>query len=140
MQYNICDFGAVADGKTDSTAAIQKAIDTCAAQGGGTVIVPAGTFATDMISLRSFVEFHFEMGSRIVSLLKPVPDPNAKCDEPSSNPKRWLIGGWKVKMSPSPDSESLRDVRSNISGTKTTDWNIRCTDSGSGPDCTVRKA
>lgn len=95
--YNICDFGAVADGKTDSTAAIQKAIDTCAAQGGGTVIVPAGTFATDMISLRSFVEFHFEMGSRIVSLLKPVPDPNAKCDEPSSNPKRWLIGGWKVK-------------------------------------------
>lgn len=38
---NVVDFGAVGDGQTDDTAAIQKALDA-AAQKGGEVIVPAG--------------------------------------------------------------------------------------------------
>ena len=45
---NIIDFGAVGDGVTDNTAAIQKAIDA-----GGVVYVPAGTFVTGTIYLRS---------------------------------------------------------------------------------------
>ncbi len=49
--YRITDFGAVADGKTINTKAIQKAIDTCA--DGGTVVVPAGTFKTGAIWLKS---------------------------------------------------------------------------------------
>lgn len=40
--YNIKDYGAAGDGKTDDTAAIVKAID--AASGGGTVFVPEGVF------------------------------------------------------------------------------------------------
>ena len=43
--YDITDHGAVADGHTLNTAAIQSAVDACAAAGGGTVVVPAGTFA-----------------------------------------------------------------------------------------------
>ena len=97
MQLNILDFGAVPDGCTEATAAIQQAVDQCGKNGGGRIVIPAGTFACDMITLKDNIEFHMEQGSRINSLLKPVPDPNAKCKEPSSNPHRWLIGGCKLK-------------------------------------------
>ncbi|MDE6582847.1 MAG: hypothetical protein K2K47_10020, partial [Duncaniella sp.] len=39
--YDITRFGAVSDTTALSTAAIQSAIDSCHAGGGGTVIVPA---------------------------------------------------------------------------------------------------
>lgn len=41
---SVKDFGAVGDGATDDTAAIQAALDAVAARGGGTVLLPAGTF------------------------------------------------------------------------------------------------
>ena len=47
---NICDFGAKGDGKTDSTAAIQRAIDV-AAKTGATVLIPTGTFLTSTLKL-----------------------------------------------------------------------------------------
>src|SRR5215468_3210506 len=40
--FPITDFGAVADGKTDSTEAIRKAIEACHKAGGGRVVVPDG--------------------------------------------------------------------------------------------------
>lgn len=40
---NVMDFGAVADGKTDATAAFQKALDS-AAEKGGVVFAPVGTY------------------------------------------------------------------------------------------------
>jgi polygalacturonase len=46
---NIRDFGATGDGVTKDTAAIQKALDTSAAAGGGTVVVPNGIFLTGSI-------------------------------------------------------------------------------------------
>jgi polygalacturonase len=52
-----CDprtYGAVSDGTTDNTAAIQTAIDRCAAHGGGVVpITGGGTYVTGPIQLRS---------------------------------------------------------------------------------------
>lgn len=46
-------FGAVGDGVTDDTVAIQAAIDQAAAAGGGLVFVPAGNFLTGTLRLKS---------------------------------------------------------------------------------------
>ena len=61
--YAITNYGAVADGKTLATAAIQKAVDACNRTGGGTVDVPPGTFLTGTISLKSNVNLHLESGA-----------------------------------------------------------------------------
>jgi hypothetical protein len=41
---NVRDFGALGDGTTDDTAAVQKALDACAAAGGGVVLAPRGSY------------------------------------------------------------------------------------------------
>lgn len=66
--YNILDYNAVGDSKTINTIAIQKAVDDCAADGGGTVLVPAGTFVTGMISLKSNVNLHLKAGAVLQAL------------------------------------------------------------------------
>lgn len=65
--YNIRSYGAVPDGKTVCTAAIQSAIDACAANGGGRVTVPTGIYKTGTIWLRSGVELHLEFGSELLA-------------------------------------------------------------------------
>jgi polygalacturonase len=57
--FRITDFGAVADGKTLNSAAIQKTIDA-AAEKGGVVVVPAGTFLSGSIFLKPGVELRIE--------------------------------------------------------------------------------
>ncbi len=62
--YNVVDFGAAGDGKTNDAAAIQRAIDACTAAGGGTVLLPAGrAFRSGTIALKSNVELHVERGA-----------------------------------------------------------------------------
>ena len=65
MNTNVCDFGAIADGITLNTAAVQSAIDACAAAGGGRVTVPAGRYKLGTVWLRSRVELHLEMGAEL---------------------------------------------------------------------------
>ncbi len=60
---NITSFGAVGDGKTVNTVAIQKAVDSCAAAGGGRVVVPGGTFVSGPVFLKSHIEFHLSAGA-----------------------------------------------------------------------------
>lgn len=62
-ETDITRFGAVADGKTPCTAAIQKAIDETAAKGGGRVIVPKGHFLSGPIVLTSKIDLHFADGA-----------------------------------------------------------------------------
>lgn len=49
------DYGAKADGKTDNTASVQKAVDACAAAGGGAVLLTKGAYVIDAIHLKSGV-------------------------------------------------------------------------------------
>ncbi len=63
--FNVLDHGAVADGTTDNTAAFAAAIDACHRRGGGRVVVPAGTYLTGAIHLRSHVNLHLEAGSTL---------------------------------------------------------------------------
>ena len=49
--FNVLDFGAVPDGKTDSTESFQKAIDE-AGKVFGTVIVPPGEYLCDSLKMR----------------------------------------------------------------------------------------
>lgn len=73
MNCSILDYGAIGDAVTVNTQAIQKAIDDCAAQGGGMVTVPTGVFLTAEINLRSHVELYLEKNAVLRATLN-VPD------------------------------------------------------------------
>jgi len=63
--FPITKFGAKANETTDSTEAFRKAIATCNSAGGGRVVVPAGTFVTGAIHLKSNVNLHVSAGATI---------------------------------------------------------------------------
>jgi Glycosyl hydrolases family 28 len=64
--YNIVDFGAVGDANTLNTEAVQKAIDTCTNEKGGTVLVPAGDFVVGTIELKSNVTLKLAAQGRLL--------------------------------------------------------------------------
>lgn len=61
-----CDvkyFGAAGDGVTLDSANINKAIDACAAAGGGTVFFPAGTYLSGTLLLKSNITLWLDSGA-----------------------------------------------------------------------------
>lgn len=63
--FPITDFGTVADGRTDATEAIRKAIAACHQAGGGRVVVTGGVFLTGAIHLESNVNLHLAEGATL---------------------------------------------------------------------------
>jgi len=66
---NLCDvraLGAKGDGITKDTVAIQKAIDACSAQGGGTVLFKAGTYVSAPIVLKNNVTLHLDKDATLL--------------------------------------------------------------------------
>ena len=64
--FNIVKYGAVADGMTLNSAAINKTIDACASKGGGTVLIPRGSFVTGPILMKSNVNLHLNKGALVI--------------------------------------------------------------------------
>ncbi len=62
-QYNVRAFGARGDGKTLDSPAINKSIEAAAAAGGGTVLLPAGTYLSLSIHLKSNIRLHLDQGA-----------------------------------------------------------------------------
>jgi hypothetical protein len=64
--FNILHYGAVPDGKTINTKQIQSAIDDASKQGGGIVYIPAGTFMTGGLVLRSHITLHLASAAKLL--------------------------------------------------------------------------
>lgn len=69
-EYNISSFGAVGDGLTMNTLAIQKTIDAAHNGGGGKVVIPSGEFLTGSIILKSGVELHLKRRATLLGSTK----------------------------------------------------------------------
>lgn len=67
--FNIKEYGAIGDGMTLNTVAIQKTIDAAHNEGKSRVIVPAGTYLTGSINLKSGVNLHLSEGSILLGSL-----------------------------------------------------------------------
>lgn len=63
---SITEAGGVGDGSFLNTEAFEKAINTMAAQGGGTVVVPFGVWLTGPIVIKSNIRLHLEKGALIL--------------------------------------------------------------------------
>lgn len=65
-EVDVTSAGAVGDGATLNTAALQKAIDDCGAAGGGVVRFPSGRFLTGTLRVRSGVTLRLDEGAVIL--------------------------------------------------------------------------
>ena len=111
-------FGAVGDGKTLDTAAINKAIDAATAAGGGTVLFPAGNYLSYSIHLRSNVALYLDLGATIIAADAPAPGAAADtiCPSPTSGTCTRISatatsttassGARGSKTSPSPEPDA----------------------------------
>jgi polygalacturonase len=64
---DVTEYGAKGDGKALDTAAIQRAVDACAARGGGTVLLPSGTFQTGTIVLDNNITLQLSAGATLLA-------------------------------------------------------------------------
>ncbi|MGN1418360.1 MAG: glycoside hydrolase family 28 protein [Acutalibacteraceae bacterium] len=89
-EYNVKDFGARADGKTDDSAAIQKAIDCCFENGGGRVLLDGGIFFSSSVIIRKNVELTIQKGA-VLKATDKIENYFRPC-ETINDPKTALVG------------------------------------------------
>lgn len=69
----ITDYGAKGDGQSLNTKEINRALEACAEQGGGTVVIPEGVFLSGTLHMKSDVSLRLEKGA----VLRGVSDKDA---------------------------------------------------------------
>ncbi len=92
--FDVRSYGAKGDGVTLNSVALNKAIDACAASGGGTVFVPAGTYLTGTVHLKSHVTLWLDAGATLLGS-KNMADydsnvPSIFVGEVRFMPKQWF--------------------------------------------------
>ena len=105
---NVRAAGAKGDGKKPDTRAIQAAIDRAASRGGGTVLVPAGTYLTGSLFMKSRVSLHLEAGAVILASEEEADYPLIE--------SRWE-GETRVTHAPLVSGAGLEDVEITGRGT-----------------------
>ncbi len=70
--YNVRDYGASGQKAGSAQAAIQQAIDACAAAGGGVVYFPPGDYTTGTLHLRSNLRLYLEAGATVYASKEPA--------------------------------------------------------------------
>ena len=84
--FDITHYGAVGNGVATNTTAIQSAIDAASAAGGGTVVLPAGTFLCGPIRLANQINLHLSDGATLEML------PLEKYPGGTENPDSFIGG------------------------------------------------
>ena len=149
--YNVKDFGAVADGQTLNSEAVQKAIDACT-QTGGTVFFPKGEYVLATVFVKSDVTIELEEGAVILGSLDFYDyRPDEKVDYPLYQDASHsffecsmfvglgaknirFIGKGKVDMRSVWDEDNVRDIvhrgakciaLKNCENVEVRDWDIQ---------------
>jgi polygalacturonase len=74
-RFAITASGAVGDGQTSNTKAIQSLIDKTAGAGGGTIVVPTGVFVTGALFFKQGVNLSIEKGGVLKGSTNPADYP-----------------------------------------------------------------
>lgn len=90
-EFDIRDFGAVGDGSTINTKAVQKAIDACHDAGGGVLRIPSGDFVIGTIRLKSNVTLSLDHGSALLGSTNTADYPSKGLDDPREGGPHCLI-------------------------------------------------
>lgn len=70
-EFLVTKYGAIPDGETLNTMAIQKAIDAAFKNKGGRVVFPKGTFLSGSIQLKSNVEIYLDEEAVLLGTINP---------------------------------------------------------------------
>jgi polygalacturonase len=108
INFNVRNYGAVGDGKTIDSKAINKAIDAAAAAGGGTVYLPAGNYLSGSIHLKSNISLYIDQGAVIIAA--PVSVENGYDDEETSVNSTYQDSGHSHWHNSLIWGDSLHDV------------------------------
>jgi len=108
-EFSVREFGAVGDGKTLDTKAIQQALDACGKAGGGTVLFPPGTYLSQRLTLSSKTTVQLEPGAILLA------DTNQ--DEYLKVPGDWLKAKSSGDFNPFISGKKLTDITFTGGGT-----------------------
>ena len=138
---DITKFGAVGDGKTINTYAIQKAIQACPV--GGTVVVPAGTYKTGAFWLKSDMTLEIQKGATILGSENPEAYPYHYKLYPYLSDERYYS---LINCKAGKDGKRLQNIRIVGEGTidgngwkKGADGNYLYREKGKNKDGTLKK-